>query len=704
MTAFDAFLHRRSLRTTIIWFGIAALVLVVALSGTLSWRAASAYLTRDADRRLADIAQRTAALYSLYLRERRTELENLASSPTVVAAAEASNRESARRNLTRLSVGQVEMLFRATRSMQADAAAEAYLRAVASRSDFVALYLSDAAGFTGVATRPVGDVVQWDEPWWQYTVQHGSYTSEPLVDSSTGALSLQIAAVVTSRVSGRRVGVLSGVFDFRHLGRLVATSDAHTGAAVEVIDARSRLVLGLDSTWLLKVLPHADSIPKADTVSFATLAGRGGLERVVTARVSPGRYWVMVRQPVSAAYASAQGAGRIILLAAVLLAIVFTASLLALGRWLHLHVTLPVTEMAGVATQVAHGDLTDAVAFHHGAGEVAQLSDALLGMLGALRGLVGAIRSAATEAADMAGEISAATEQMSASGQEMSGTTQDLSQQAHRQAQTVKRAAADANRILAIANTLAEGARTAAVRNAALRSTAEGHRANLDESVAALRGLASEVEEAEVQATALAAASEQISKFVAQTKAIAVQTQMLALNAAIEAARAGDQGRGFGVVADEVRKLAQQAAQAAVTTEGNVRTVLEKVRATHRTMQRLGAASGHARQAGQTVSDGLAEVARTAAENDGWNREIDGAASESAGLVGGIAAALNELAAGTDAFAASAEEIAASSQQVGAATEEIAGSAQTLAQAADRLTAAVQTFRLEREKGDLPRA
>jgi methyl-accepting chemotaxis protein len=267
----------------------------------------------------------------------------------------------------------------------------------------------------------------------------------------------------------------------------------------------------------------------------------------------------------------------------------------------------------------------------------------------------------------------------------------------------VKRAADDANRILAIANSLAQGARTAAARNAALRSTAEGYRANLDESVAALRALASEVEEAEAQAAALAAASEQISKFVAQTKAIAVQTQMLALNAAIEAARAGEQGRGFGVVADEVRKLAQQAAHAAVTTEGNVRTVLDRVRATHQTMQRLAAASGHARLAGQTVSDGLAEVARTAGENDGWNKEIDSAASESAGLVGGIATALNELAAGTDAFAASAQEIAASSQQVGAATEEIASSAETLAQAADRLTSAVRSFRLEREGSDRPR-
>jgi methyl-accepting chemotaxis protein len=578
VTPFDAFLHRRSLRTTIIWFGIGALVLVVALSGALSWRAASTYLMRDADRRLADVAQRTAALYSLYLKERRTTTDSLATSPTLATTAEKS------------------------------------------------------------------------------------------------ALGLLSPEVVRADVT------------------------------VEVIDARGRLVLGLDSARVLKVLANADAIPRADTVSFATLPGiDGGPERIVTARISAGRYWVMVRQPVATAYASATGAGRIILSAAVLLAIVFTVSLLAVGGWLHQQVTLPVTEMAGAAARVAQGDLTDVVTFHDGAGEVAQLSGALRGMLGALRGLVGAIRSAATETADMAGEISAATEQMSASGQEMSGTTQVLSRQAQRQSQTVKRAAEDANRILAIANALAEGARTAAARNAALRSTAEGYRTSLDESVAALRALASDVEEAEAQATALAAASEQISKFVAQTKAIAVQTQMLALNAAIEAARAGAQGRGFGVVADEVRKLAQQAAQAAVTSEGNVRTVLDRVRATHRTMQRLAAASGLARLAGQTVSDGLAEVARTAGENDGWNKEIDNAASESAGLVGGIATALNELAAGTDAFAASAQEIAASSQQVGAATEEIASSAEALAQAADRLTSAVRSFRLEREESDRPR-
>src|SRR6059036_1109912 len=283
---------------------------------------------------------------------------------------------------------------------------------------------------------------------------------------------------------------------------------------------------------------------------------------------------------------------------------------------------------------------------------------------------------------------------MSASTEEMAATSQELSKRAGEQAQLVRAAADDAARILQIAAKLAQGADEAARRNADLSALARRHKDGLDQSTVRLAKVAEEVAKGAEEAETLMQATARIQTFVAQTKAVATQTNMLALNAAIEAARAGPQGRGFAVVADEVRKLASVAAAAAGDTADTVRGVLARVQATRDRLTQLAEGTGIARDAAQTAAQGLGTVAAEAQASDIWGREIAKMAGEMRTLVEEISARLGTLTQGTETLLASAEEIAASSQEQSASTEEIASSANQLAEAADKLMGAVKSFRL----------
>ena len=684
------------LRQSFLVTGAAVALVLVTGFALLSSRSASRIVERQANARGQDLATHVASLVDLYLRERRHEAEALAGSPAVVRAALEASQAALRQRLPQLDIPTLERMFNQRRELGGDPDLAAYLRGYAQHSDFAELFFTDSHGYNVLASDRTSDFVQSDEAWWQQAVKTGAYEGAPRYDSSAAVVSLEYDIAIRAPRVARPVGVLKAVFALARLSQLLAAGDLPGGVRLEVVDAQGRRIVTPDSAELLRPLPQAADIPRESRPATARVVGAdGSADLVVTVPTANGKWWVVFREPERAAYAVARTTATNIVLWTIALFGAALALLVVFWRRLNRRVTEPVKAAGAIASRVAGGDLSVTVVTERTEdAEVGDLLSSVHSMVVALRRLVGAIRTAADEAAAMATEISASTEEMSASTEEMSATCQDLTKRAAEQAQLVRAAADDAAKILQIATILAAGADDSVRRNSAVAGVAKRHKDVLDQSTAQLAKLVEEVERGAAEADALARASADIQKFVAQAKAVATQTNMLALNAAIEAARAGPQGRGFAVVADEVRKLASVAAAAATDTADTVRGVLGRVQATRDRLAHLAQGAGAAREAAQTAAQGLGTVAAEAEANDVWSREIANMAGEMRRLVEEIGARLNSVAEGTENLLASAQQIAASSEEQSASTEEIASSANQLAEAADKLTGAVKSFRL----------
>ena len=686
----------QQLRQSFLISGAGASVLLVLFVAWLTSSRVGHVLEQQADVRGRDVATRVAAIVTQYLKERRREVVSLASLPQLVNDVRQANQTVVARGLDRTPIPDLERAFNATRQLGGDPDLQAYVRAYTTISDFAEIIVTERHGLNVLTSDRPSDFVQRDEAWWQKTMQEGLYEGDARFDSSAGITSLEIDVPVRAAGVAQPLGVLKAVFALDRLRALLGTEELAGRAYLEVVDGRGKVLVSKDPNLQLQTLPDKDRIPLgAEAAAAHVTTTRGEDQLVVSVPANQGEWWVLYREPAATAFAAARSTQRAVWLGALLVAAVAVGALFWLSQRLGRLVTEPVLAAGAIASRVAGGDLSVTVSTHRAeATEVAELMSSVHSMVVALRRLVGAIRAAADEAAAMATEISASTEEMSASTQEMASTSQDLSRRAGEQAQIVRAAADDAARILQIAGKLAHGAEEAARRNADLSALARRHKDGLDQSTVRLAKLADEVAKGAEEAEALAQASARIQTFVAQTKAVATQTNMLALNAAIEAARAGPQGRGFAVVADEVRKLASVAAAAAGDTADTVRGVLTRVQATRDRLVRLAEGGAAVREASQTAAQGLTTVASEADANDAWSREIAQSAGELRTLVEEIANRLGTVAGQTDTLLASAQELAASGEQQSASTEEIASSANQLAEAADRLTGAVKSFRL----------
>jgi len=117
--------------------------------------------------------------------------------------------------------------------------------------------------------------------------------------------------------------------------------------------------------------------------------------------------------------------------------------------------------------------------------------------------------------------------------------------------------------------------------------------------------------------------SSDIEQITSTIDEIAFQTNLLALNAGVEAARAGEAGRGFAVVASEVRALAQRSAEAAKEIKHLIASSSSEVVAGVGLVTRAGEALEQIVQRVSEINEVIAAIASSASDQSASLQQVD---------------------------------------------------------------------------------
>lgn len=261
------------------------------------------------------------------------------------------------------------------------------------------------------------------------------------------------------------------------------------------------------------------------------------------------------------------------------------------------------------------------------------------------------IREGVTALAATASEISATLSQLAANANETAAAVAETTTTVDEVRQTAQVAADKAKAV-------ADSAQGAAL-------AAEAGRKATDETVHGFNHIREHMCAIGESISHLNVQSQAVGDIVATVADLAEQSNLLAVNASIEAAKAGEQGKGFGVVAQEIRNLAEQSKD----STKQVRAILGDVQ--H--------AAGHAVMAVEQGGKGVAEGSKQA--------------DDAGQAIRVLAATMQDATRAALQIAASSQQQLVGMEQVGRAMESIRTATSQNADGARQLATAAHTLR-----------
>ncbi|MDT8907501.1 MULTISPECIES: methyl-accepting chemotaxis protein [Pseudomonas] len=312
-------------------------------------------------------------------------------------------------------------------------------------------------------------------------------------------------------------------------------------------------------------------------------------------------------------------------------------------------ITRPLSETLTVVERIANGDLSHTIVVTR-RDELGVLQQGIARMGVTLRDLISGIRDGVTQIASAAEQLSAVTEQTSAGVNNQKVETDQVATAMHEMTATVQEVARNAE----------EASQAAAAADGEARAGDQV----VNEAIAQIERLASEVVRSTDAMTMLQQESDKIGSVMDVIKSVAEQTNLLALNAAIEAARAGEAGRGFAVVADEVRGLAQRTQKSTEEIEGLVAGLQNGTQQVAAVMNNSRSLTDSSVALTRKAGASLENITRTVSNIQSMNQQIAAAAEQQSAVAEEISRSIINVRDVSEQTAAASEETAASSVEL----------------------------------------
>lgn len=229
------------------------------------------------------------------------------------------------------------------------------------------------------------------------------------------------------------------------------------------------------------------------------------------------------------------------------------------GLFISQNITKPLKQVTNTAALIATGDLAVNIPSFKRSDEAGDLMESFNKMILMLREQnqeilkgVNVIASTSSEILASTTQIASGSSQTAAAISETTTTVEEVRQAAQLSSQKAKNLSDNANRIAQVS---------------------QNGRKAVDDTIEGMNNIRKQMDEIAQKVILLSEQSQSIGGIIASVTDLADQSNLLAVNAAIEAAKAGEQGKGFGVVAQEIRNLAEQSKQATM----QVRNILNEV-------------------------------------------------------------------------------------------------------------------------------